>query len=105
MHLLILSRQFRYIYTVRNVAWGDHLDIQAISNEFSIAINVLSSEHCNVTRVVPRNGNITHEIYIGLILQVGVDKVTLSDNISSNSETTTNSTSNANDLLKLMMMQ
>ena len=57
----------RYIHRFRNGAWGDHLAMQGISNEFNVAINVLSSEHSNVTLTVPRSGNVEHEVYIGLI--------------------------------------
>ena len=44
-------------------AWGA---VQAISNEFQI---VLSSEHANVIRTIPRSGNVEREIFVGLILQ------------------------------------
>ena len=48
----------RYIHRLRNGAWGDHVVIQGISNEFNVAINVLSSEHSNMVRIVPRCGQI-----------------------------------------------
>ena len=32
----------RYLHRFRNGAWGDNLTIQGISNEFNVAINVLS---------------------------------------------------------------
>ena len=68
----------KYIHRFRNGAWGDHISVQSISNVFHLAINVLSSEHSNMIRVVPRDDNIEHEVYIGLILQyhyVGLDKL------------------------------
>lgn len=70
----------RYIHRFRNGAWGDHISVQSISNVFHLAINVLSSEHSNMIRVVPRDDNIEHELYIGLILQyhyVGLDKLAI----------------------------
>ena len=82
----------RYIQRFRNGAWGDHLAIQGISNHFQLAINVLSSEHANVIRTVPRSGSIKHEVFIGLVLQyhyVGLDKLAVSDNILSSSEGST----------------
>ena len=59
----------RCIHRFRNGAWGDHLPIRAISNEFNVAISVLTSEHSSVIHSVPRSGNVEHEVYIGLILQ------------------------------------
>ena len=38
----------KYVHGLRNGAWGDHMAIQGI------AINVLSSEHTNMIRVVPK---------------------------------------------------
>ena len=64
-----------YIHRFRNGAWGDHLAIQGILNEFQVVINVLCSEHANV-RIFPRSGNVEYDVYIGLILQyhyVGLD--------------------------------
>ena len=57
-----------------------------------------------MTRIVPRNGNVKHEVYIGLILQyhyVGLHKVhvAVSDNVVNSSETTTDNTSSTNDPL------
>ena len=46
-------------------------------------------------RVIPRNGTIEHEVYIGLILQyhyVGLDKVAVSDSNSQNTTTDPNDT-------------
>ena len=54
----------KYISRLRNGAWGDHVAIQGISDRFNIAINVLSSEHSNMIRVIPRNGTIEHEVYV-----------------------------------------
>ena len=85
----------KYVSRLRNGAWGDHVAIQGISDRFNIAINVLSSEHSNMIRVIPRNGTIEHEVYIGLILQyhyVGLDKVAVSDSNSQNTTTDPNDT-------------
>ena len=74
----------KYIRRLRNGAWGDNLTIQAVANEFNVAINVLSSEHGNMTRVVPNSGSVEHEVYIGLIGQlhyVGLDRLAVPDNI------------------------
>ena len=58
----------KYIHRLRNGAWGDHnITIQAIANEFNVAINVLSSEHSNMTSIVPNSTNFEHEVYISLI--------------------------------------
>ena len=49
--------------------------IQAISNHFNVAINVMSSQ---MVRIVPWNGTVDHKVYIGLVLQhhfVGLDKL------------------------------
>ena len=60
----------KYVHRLRRGAWGDHIAIQAISNHFNIiAINVMSSEYSRMVRVVPRNGTVEHQVYIGLILQ------------------------------------
>ena len=73
----------KYVRRLRRGAWGDHIAIQGISNHFNIAINVMSSEHSQMFRVVPRNGTVEHEVYIGCILQyhfVGLDLITLNVN-------------------------
>ena len=88
----------RYIYRFRNDGWGDHLAIQGISNVFNVAINILSSEHSNVIRNVPRSGNVEHEVYIGLILQyhyVGLDKLVDASGLDNS---TTDSTGNNDPL-------
>ena len=90
----------KYKYGVRNGAWGDHVTLQAIANEFNVAINVLSSEHSDITHIVPNSENILHEIYIGLILQyhyVGLDKLTILDNLENSSDSAP--TDNTNDPL------
>ena len=83
----MLLRWQKYIRRFRNGAWGDHITVQGISNEFHVAVNVLSSEHSNVIRVVPRYcGNIEHEVNIGLIMQyhyVGLDKLATPNNVAS----------------------
>ena len=93
----------RYIQRFRNGAWGNHVAIQGISNEFNIAINIISSEHSNMVHIVTRNGDVEHEVYIGLILQyhyVGLHKITESDNVANGSETeTTDTTSSTNNPL------
>ena len=54
---------------------------------FPIAVNVLSSEHSNMTRIVPNittnSCNVVHVVYIGLLLQfhyVGLDKLLIPGN-------------------------
>ena len=87
----------KYIHRFQNGAWGDHITVQGISNEFHVAINVLSSEHSNMIRVVPRDDHIEHEVYIGLILQyhyVGLDKLATSDKVANS---TPNELTNSTD--------
>ena len=80
----------KYIHRFRKGAWGDHITVQGISNEIHIAINVLSSENSNMIRVVPRDDNIEHEVYIGLILQyhyVGLDKkLSIPDDVANSTD-------------------
>ena len=55
-----------------------------LSNEFNVAISVLSSQHSNMIRIVPSNASVEHEVYIGLILQyhnVGLGKIDVYDNV------------------------
>ena len=84
----------RYIHRLRNGAWGDH-----ITDEFRVAINVLSSERFNMIRIVLNSDNVEHEVYIGLLLQyhyVGLDKLTVYSSLDSAL------TNNTDDPLKLM---
>ena len=93
--LQVRLRWGRYIHRLRNGAWGDHVAIQGIANEFNVAVNVLTSRHSNMIRIVPRNGNVEHEVYIGLILQyyyVGLDKIAVSNSAVNTTNTTLDNT-------------
>ena len=95
-------RWAEYIHRLRNGAWGDHLAIQSICNEFNVAINVLSSEHSNMTRIVPStvasSGSVERGVYIGLVLQfhyVGLDKLLMPEKIVNESESITTTDTNS----------
>ena len=62
-----------------------------------IAIKILSNQHSNITRVLPSNISVRHEVNIGLILQyhVGLDKVHVPENVTSN--TSSDATSSTDD--------
>ena len=62
---------------MKNGAWGDHITMQAISDMFSVIINVLSSQY-SMYSVTPSNNSAAKEVFVGLILQyhyVGLDKI------------------------------
>ena len=75
-----LQKQLRwekYLRSVKNGAWGDHITMQAISDMLSVTINVLSS-HYPMYSVTPSNYCAAKEVFVGLIMQyhyVGLDKI------------------------------
>ena len=77
---LQLQKQLRwgkYLSSVKNGAWGDHITMQAISDMFSVTINALSSQY-SVYSVTPGNNSAAKEVFVGLIMQyydVGLDKI------------------------------
>ena len=67
----------KYLRRLRQGAWGDHINMQAIADMLSVKINVLSSDH-PAASVPPSNSNATCEMSVGLIKQyhyVGLDKM------------------------------
>ena len=67
----------KYLRRLRQGAWGDHINMQAIADMLSVKINVLSSDH-PVASATPSNSNATCEMSVGLIKQyhyVGLDKM------------------------------
>ena len=65
----------KYLRHLRQGAWGDHINMQAIADMLSVKINVLSSDH-PVASATPSNA--TCEMSVGLIKQyhyVGLDKM------------------------------
>ncbi len=69
-----------YLGRLRNDAWGDHLVISALSDMFSVTINVhhANEQTCTVVVRTPTNSVSTSEVNIGLILQyhfVGLDRL------------------------------
>ena len=70
-------RWTKYLRRLRQVAWGDHINLQAIADMLSVKINVLSSDH-PVASATPSNSDATCEMCVGLIKQyhyVGLDKM------------------------------
>ena len=68
-------RWAKYLRRLRQGAWGDHINMQAIADMLSVKINVLSSDH-PVASATPSNA--TCEMSVGLIKQyhyVGLDKM------------------------------
>ena len=68
-------RWTKYLRRLRQVARGDHINIQAIADMLSVKINVLSSDH-PVASAIPSNSDA--EMCVGLIKQyhyVGLDKM------------------------------
>ena len=64
----------KYLRSLKNGAWGDHITMQAISDMFSVTVNVLSSHY----PVTPSNHCAGKEVFVGLIMQyhyVGLDKI------------------------------
>ena len=95
--LQVQLRFQRYVHRLHHSAWGDHIAIQAISNHFNVAINVMSSQ---MVRIVPWNGTVDHKVYIGLILKyhfVGLDKLAGSDIVECDSQLTTSEPNDASD--------
>ena len=67
----------KYLRRLRQGAWGDHINMQAIADMLSVKINVLSSDH-PVASATPSNSSATCEMCVGLIRQyhyVGLDKM------------------------------
>ena len=67
----------KYLRRLRQGAWGDHINMQAIADMLSVNINVLSSDH-PVASATPSNSSATCEMCVGLIKQyhyVGLDKM------------------------------
>ena len=54
-------RWTKYLRRLRQVAWGDHINIQAIADMLSVKINVLSSDH-PVASATPSNSDATCEM-------------------------------------------
>lgn len=71
-----------YLISLRNGALGDHIAIHGIANIFNVTINVLSSQCPTMIPVVPRNCSAQHELYVGVILQYGLDKVPMNEETS-----------------------
>ena len=72
-----LQTQLRWAKYLRQGAWGDHINMQAIADMLSVNINVLSSDH-PVASATPSNSSATCEMSVGLIKQyhyVGLDKM------------------------------
>ena len=70
-------RWAKYLRRLRQDAWGDHINMQAIADMLSVKINVLSSDH-PVASATPSNSCATCEMSVGLIRQyhyVGLDKM------------------------------
>ena len=70
-----LLRWDKYLRRLRQGAWGDHINMQAIADMLSAKINVQSSDH-PVASATPSNA--TCEMSVGLIKQyhyVGLDKM------------------------------
>ena len=59
-------RWAKYLRRLRQDAWGDHINMQAIADMLSVKINVLSSDH-PVASATPSNA--TCEMSVGLIKQ------------------------------------
>ena len=64
----------KYLRRLRQGAWGDHINMQAIADMLSVKINVLSSDH-PVASATPSNSNATCEMSVGQYHYVGLDKM------------------------------
>ncbi len=69
-----------YLTRIRNGAWGDDVVIEALSDMFSITINVHRADNraCTVVVRTPTHGDSAFEVNLGLILQyhfVGLDRL------------------------------
>ena len=90
-------RWAKYLRLLRQNAWGDHINIQAIADMLSVKINVLSSDY-PAASATPSNSCATCEMCVGLIRQyhyVGLDKMcdsSIAQNVQTISETNVQST-------------
>ena len=64
----------KYVRCRKQGAWGDNIAMQAESDMLSVTIHVLSS-HYPMYSVTPQNHCATNEVFVGLIMQYGLDKI------------------------------
>ena len=75
--LRLKLRWEKYLRSLKNGAWGDHIALQGVADMLGVTINVLCSHHPMVT-VTPRNNDTVCEVFVGLLMQyhyVGLDTV------------------------------
>ena len=73
-HLQTELRWQKYVRCLRQGAWGDHITMQAIADMLSVKISVLSSNH-PMFSVTPSSCTSGCDIFVGLIMYVGLDKL------------------------------
>ena len=62
-------RWIRYLQSLQEGAWGDHLAVQVLASMLNVSIVIISTLNPNMQPVEPANGRSIGRIYLGLIDQ------------------------------------